>query len=44
MSTIHVESSLVIEARPEQVYAVITDYHVGHIRPFCLSRPLPVWK
>jgi polyketide cyclase/dehydrase/lipid transport protein len=37
VSTVHVEASLVIEARPEQVYAVITDYHVGH--PAILPSP-----
>jgi uncharacterized protein YndB with AHSA1/START domain len=30
MSTIHVEVSETINARPEQVYAVLSDYHAGH--------------
>jgi hypothetical protein len=30
MSQIHVEASAVIDARPEDVYAVISDYKVGH--------------
>jgi hypothetical protein len=29
-SMIHVEASLVIDARPEELYAVVADYHVGH--------------
>jgi polyketide cyclase/dehydrase/lipid transport protein len=27
---IHVETSYVIDARPEEIYAVVSDYHVGH--------------
>ena len=37
MSTFHVEESLVIEARPEALYAIVADYRVGH--PAILPRP-----
>ena len=37
MSTIHVEVSDVIKARPEQVYAVLSDYRMGH--PAILPKP-----
>ncbi len=37
MSTIHVEVSDVIKARPEQVYAVLSDYRTGH--PAILPKP-----
>jgi Polyketide cyclase / dehydrase and lipid transport len=30
MSTYHVEASSLIDARPEAIYAVLTDYQVGH--------------
>ncbi len=30
MSWIHVEASSVIDARPEDVYAIVSDYRVGH--------------
>jgi Polyketide cyclase / dehydrase and lipid transport len=30
MTWIHAEQSLVIDARPEAVYAVVSDYRVGH--------------
>ena len=30
MSTMHIEESLVIEASPEKIYGVITDFEVGH--------------
>lgn len=30
MATIHVEVSETINARPEQVYAILSDYHAGH--------------
>lgn len=30
MASIHTESTLLIDARPEDVYAVLADYHVGH--------------
>jgi hypothetical protein len=37
MSEIHAEGTAVINARPEEVYAVLSDYHVGH--PAILPRP-----
>lgn len=37
MSDIHVETSAVIPAPAEQVYAIIADYHVGH--PAILPKP-----
>jgi len=37
MSTIHVEESRIIPASPQQVYAVIADYHEKH--PAILPRP-----
>lgn len=37
MSSIRVEATDVIDARPEQVYAVISDYRVGH--PAILPKP-----
>jgi len=37
MSQIHTEASDVIDARPEQIYAVLSDYRVGH--PAILPRP-----
>jgi hypothetical protein len=37
MSQIHVEASDVIDARPEAVYAVLSDYRVGH--PAILPKP-----
>jgi hypothetical protein len=37
MNQIHVESSKVIEARPEKVYAILSDYHVSH--PAILPKP-----
>ena len=30
MTQIHAEASLIIESRPEDIYAVLADYHVGH--------------
>jgi|FLYN01.1.fsa_nt_gi hypothetical protein len=30
MSQVHVEVSDVVDARPEEIYAVLSDYHVGH--------------
>ena len=30
MSQLHVEASDVIDARPEEIYAVLSDYRVGH--------------
>ena len=27
---IHAEASMVIDARPEEIYAVVSDYRVGH--------------
>jgi hypothetical protein len=30
MSQIHVEYSAVIDGQPEEIYAVIRDYHIGH--------------
>lgn len=30
MNWIHAETSRVIDARPEELYAVVSDYHVGH--------------
>lgn len=37
MSEIHAEGTAVINARPEEVYAVLSDYHVGH--PAILPMP-----
>ena len=37
MSEIHAEGNAVIDARPEQIYAVLSDYHVGH--PAILPKP-----
>lgn len=37
MNTIHAEASHVINARPEEIYAVISDYRVGH--PAILPKP-----
>jgi hypothetical protein len=37
VSTIHVEASKVIKARPEEIYAVLSDYRVGH--PAILPKP-----
>jgi hypothetical protein len=37
MDTFKVEVSDVIEARPEEIYAVISDYHIGH--PAILPKP-----
>src|SRR5437773_7574984 len=37
MNTTHVEATLNIDARPEQLYAIITDYRVGH--PAILPKP-----
>lgn len=37
MSTIHSEATDVINARPEDVYAVLSDYEVGH--PAILPKP-----
>ncbi len=37
MSPIHVEASHVIDARPEDIYAILTDYRVGH--PAILPKP-----
>jgi hypothetical protein len=37
MSMIHSEASAVIDARPEELYAVVSDYHVGH--PAILPKP-----
>jgi hypothetical protein len=37
MKTFHVEASSVIDARPEDIYAVISDYRVGH--PAVLPKP-----
>jgi hypothetical protein len=37
MSQIHVEAAQVIDARPEDVYAVLRDYRVGH--PAILPKP-----
>jgi hypothetical protein len=37
MSQIHVEVSEVIEARPEKVYAILSDYRVNH--PAILPKP-----
>ena len=37
MSTIHVEATEIINARPEAVYAVFSDYRVGH--PAVLPKP-----
>lgn len=37
MNNIHAETSRIIDAPPEAVYAVISDYHVGH--PAILPKP-----
>lgn len=37
MSEIHAEATAIIDARPEEVYAVFADYHVGH--PAILPKP-----
>jgi DNA-directed RNA polymerase subunit H (RpoH/RPB5) len=37
MNQIHVEVSEVIEARPEEIYAILADYRVGH--PAILPKP-----
>lgn len=37
MSSMHIEVSEVIDARPEAIYAVLSDYRNGH--PAILSRP-----
>ncbi len=37
MTTIHAESAAVIDARPEDVLAVLRDYHTGH--PAVLPKP-----
>ena len=37
MSTMYVEVSEIIEARPEELYAVLSDYRVGH--PAILPKP-----
>ena len=37
MSLIHAEASHVIDARPEQIYAILSDYHEGH--PAILPKP-----
>lgn len=37
MKSIHVETSAVIAARPSQVYAILSDYEVGH--PAILPKP-----
>lgn len=37
MSQIHVEASAVINARPEKIYGVLSDYRVGH--PAILPKP-----
>lgn len=37
MSKVHVEASDIIEARPEEVYEVMSDYRVGH--PAILPKP-----
>lgn len=37
MSLIHIEVSDVIDARPDEIYAVIVDYRVGH--PAILPKP-----
>src|SRR5258708_23547958 len=37
MSGVQVKYSMVIDARPEEIYAVLTDYRVGH--PAILPRP-----
>ena len=37
MSTIHVEATQVINARPEEIYAVLSDYRVAH--PAILPKP-----
>ena len=30
MSQIHAEASAIIDARPEEIYAILSDYHEGH--------------
>ena len=37
MRQIHAEASDVIDARPEEIYAVLSDYRVGH--PAILPKP-----
>ncbi|MCI0395068.1 MAG: SRPBCC family protein [Chloroflexi bacterium] len=37
MSQIHVEASAVINARPEKIYGILSDYRVGH--PAILPKP-----
>jgi hypothetical protein len=37
MNTIHAEASQIIDASPEEVYAVLRDYHVGH--PAIVPKP-----
>lgn len=37
MNAIHAEESLIIDARPEDIYAVLRDYHVGH--PAIVPKP-----
>jgi hypothetical protein len=37
MSQIHSEASAVIDAQPEKIYGVFSDYHVGH--PAILPKP-----
>ncbi len=37
MSKIHLEASQVINARPADIYAVLSDYHVGH--PAIVPKP-----
>lgn len=37
MSQIHVEASRVVDARPETIYAILSDYRVGH--PAILPEP-----
>lgn len=46
MNWIHVEAAHIIDARPEAVYAVVSDYHVGHaaIVPKPYFTPLIVEK
>lgn len=38
MSQIHAEASDIIDARPEEVYAILVDYHEGH-HPAILPQP-----
>lgn len=37
MSQIHSEASIVINGRPEEIYAILADYHKGH--PAILPKP-----